>query len=104
MTVVKMKTKPAMPEQVVAPDGVGNGISLSPPMKALEANLPPAKPRIVMALVSALRTLFPPLLGFAVFVALWAIIAQQSGIPNPSKTWESAVQLFSDPFSTGGRT
>jgi nitrate/nitrite transport system permease protein len=55
-----------------------------------------------MALVSALRTLLPPLLGFAVFLVLWAIIAQKSGLPGPSKTWESAVQLFSDPFYQKG--
>ena len=54
MTVVKMKTKAEMPEQVEAPEAVGNGISPPAPMKAPDATSP-AKPRIVMALVSALR-------------------------------------------------
>ena len=75
MTVVKMKTKAEMPEQVEAPEAVGNGSSLPAPMKALEATSP-AKPRPIVLLVSALRTLVPPLLGFAVFLVLWAIIAQ----------------------------
>ena len=101
MTVVKMKTKAEMPEQVEAPEAVGNGISPPVPMKALEA-ASPAKPRPIVLLVSALRALLPPLLGFAVFLALWAIIAQKSGLPGPSKTWESAVQLFSDPFYQKG--
>ena len=65
MTVVKMKTKAAMPEQVEAHGDAGNGISPPAPMKALEATSP-AKPRIVMALVSALRILLPPLLGFEI--------------------------------------
>jgi nitrate/nitrite transport system permease protein len=102
MTVVKMKTKPAMPEQVEAPGAVGNERSLPTLMKAPEADPTPAKPRVVILLAAALRTLLPPLLGFAAFLALWAIIAQQSGIPSPSKTWESAVQLFSDPFYQKG--
>ncbi len=98
MAVVKIKAKQEIPEQIAAV----TESNPPAPIKAPEAGPPPAKPRIVMTLVSALRALFPPLLGFAVFLALWAIIAQQSGIPNPGKTWDSAVQLFSDPFYQKG--
>ena len=46
-----------------------------------------------------LETLLPPLLGLSMFVLLWAVLAQTSpNLPDPIKTWHSAVSLFSDPF------
>ena len=101
MTVVKIRAKKEIPEQV-APVTAGNENRPPAPVTALEANPPLAKPRIVVALALALRTLLPPLLGFAVFLALWAIIAQKSGLPDPGKTWNSAIKLFSDPFYRNG--
>jgi nitrate/nitrite transport system permease protein len=101
MTVVKIRTKQEIPEQI-APVTAGNESRQPAPVTALETNPPPVKPRIVVLATAALRALLPPLLGFAVFLALWAIIAQKSGLPSPSKTWESAVQLFSDPFYQKG--
>ena len=45
----------------------------------------------------------PPILGLALLVALWAVASKYSeGLPGPLKTWESAVQLFSDPFYQKG--
>ncbi|MBI3779135.1 MAG: nitrate ABC transporter permease [Gammaproteobacteria bacterium] len=102
MSVVKIRTKEAAPEMIEAQETAGNGNRQPAPVKTPEVSPPPAKPRAVIMLVTALRTLFPPLLGFAVFLALWAIIAQKSGLPTPSKTWESALQLFSDPFYQKG--
>ena len=44
-------------------------------------------------------SLLPPLLGLALFILLWALLAQTSpNLPDPIKTWHSAVELFSDPF------
>jgi nitrate/nitrite transport system permease protein len=43
-----------------------------------------------------------PLFGMALFVAIWAVIAQQGSIPGPLKTWQAAVQVFSDPFYRNG--
>lgn len=41
----------------------------------------------------------PPLLGLALFILLWGMLAQTSpNLPGPFKTWHSAVELFSDPF------
>ena len=101
MTVVKIRTKQEIPEQIAAVNE-SNESRQPAPVTALETNPPPAKPRIVLLLASVLRWSVPPLLGFTVFLALWAIIAQKSGLPGPSKTWESAVQLFSDPFYQKG--
>jgi nitrate/nitrite transport system permease protein len=50
-----------------------------------------------------LRLAIPPVLGLALFVGLWALIAQHNAsLPGPVKTWGSAVQLFSDPFYRNG--
>ena len=101
MSVVKIRAKQAVPEKIEAHEIVNNE-SRPAPMKTPEINPPPTKPRVVIMLGAALRTLLPPLLGFAVFLALWAIIAQKSGLPDPGKTWNSAVKLFSNPFYRNG--
>jgi len=43
-----------------------------------------------------------PLLGMAFFVGIWALISQGGSIPGPGKTWDAAVQVFSDPFYRNG--
>ena len=46
-----------------------------------------------------LEQLIPPLLGLSLFILLWGVLAQaSSSLPDPIKTWHSAVALFSDPF------
>ncbi|MGQ3089772.1 MAG: nitrate ABC transporter permease [Methylophilus sp.] len=43
--------------------------------------------------------LLPPVIGLLVFGAIWATVAALTqGLPGPLKTWQSAVELFSDPF------
>ena len=49
-----------------------------------------------------LRRAIPVIFGIALFVALWAIVAQGSTLPGPLKTWHSAVNVFSDPFYRKG--
>ncbi|MFC3106882.1 nitrate ABC transporter permease [Undibacterium arcticum] len=56
---------------------------------------------------SSLRALFaavlPPLLGLALLVLVWAIVAEKnSGIPSPLLTLNEAIKLFSDPFYQKG--
>jgi nitrate/nitrite transport system permease protein len=43
-----------------------------------------------------------PILGVLAFLAIWAAVAQMGSIPGPAKTWEAAVQVFSDPFYRNG--
>jgi nitrate/nitrite transport system permease protein len=47
-----------------------------------------------------LTPLIPPLIGFALLVLLWQIIASQSAgtFPTPAATFDQAVTVFSDPF------
>lgn len=50
-----------------------------------------------------LRIIIPPVLGLALFVGLWALLAQQNpNLPSPAKTWHSAIEVFSDPFYKNG--
>ena len=63
--------------------------------------------KIIVLSKSAQELLFkkilPPLLGVALFIVGWALLAQQSEhLPGPEKTWNSAVELFSDPFYDNG--
>jgi nitrate/nitrite transport system permease protein len=49
------------------------------------------------------KAAIPPLLGFALMIGLWALVAFKTGsIPGPDKTWAAAVQLFADPFYRNG--
>ena len=43
-----------------------------------------------------------PMMGILVFLAIWALIAQQGSIPGPGKTWEAAKVVFGDPFYRNG--
>jgi nitrate/nitrite transport system permease protein len=43
-----------------------------------------------------------PVLGIVAFIGVWALVAQMGSIPGPAKTWEAAVQVFSDPFYRNG--
>jgi len=59
--------------------------------------------RLVEAGVAVFRNAIPPLLGIALFVALWALVANSGKtIPGPAETWDAAVALFSDPFYDNG--
>jgi nitrate/nitrite transport system permease protein len=45
----------------------------------------------------------PPLLGLALFVVIWAVIAQTSPqLPGPGKVYHSALELFAKPFYRNG--
>jgi len=47
--------------------------------------------------------LLPPVFGLLLLLTIWALISQQSeGLPGPSSTFDSAVELFSDPFYNNG--
>jgi nitrate/nitrite transport system permease protein len=50
-----------------------------------------------------LLRILAPLLGFALFVLLWQLVAQGGGqIPTPAKVWDAAVKVFADPFYRKG--
>ena len=52
---------------------------------------------------AALLTIIPPLLGIALFIAIWGVVAMASPqLPTPAKTFASALKVFSDPFYRKG--
>jgi nitrate/nitrite transport system permease protein len=46
----------------------------------------------------------PPLLGFALLILVWELVALKSttGFPSPGAVWQQAVTVFSDPFYSKG--
>ncbi|MDB5816326.1 MAG: nitrate transporter permease [Rhodocyclales bacterium] len=55
------------------------------------------------ALSAFARAVLPPLIGLALLLGIWAIIAiKTSGFPSPLKTWNAAVIIFSHPFYING--
>ena len=76
---------------------------IAPPKNTPPASTPkPAAPFAGSGLLT-LQAMLPPILGFALFLGIWALISQNSpNLPGPVKTWQSAVQLFSDPFYRKG--
>ncbi|MEI7445014.1 MAG: nitrate ABC transporter permease [Burkholderiales bacterium] len=47
----------------------------------------------------ALAKIVAPVLGLALLVLFWQLVAKTSGsIPGPGPTWDAAVAAFSDPF------
>lgn len=47
--------------------------------------------------------LLPPVIGLLFLIAIWSLISYQSeGLPGPLKTWQSAIELFANPFYVNG--
>ena len=49
-------------------------------------------------------SVIPVVFGLALFVAVWAMWRKAARCPARSKTWHSAVEVFSDPFYSKGPT
>ncbi len=50
-----------------------------------------------------LPRLLAPVIGFAMFVLLWQILAKAGGrLPDPLSTWHSALEVFGNPFYKKG--
>ena len=69
-----------------------------------QASSAPEKPLYVRTRAPEwLPQVLAPVIGLALFVALWAIIAKAGGrLPDPVSTWHSAVDVFSNPFYRKG--
>ncbi len=91
MSVVRLKTtKPA-----VAVAGVV--AAATPPTS------PPAAPSHWKTLIQGFqRLVIPPTIGVVGFILVWALVSATSDLPGPVKTFDVAVQVFSDPFYDKG--
>ena len=83
-----------MNAQLKTPLSTASAVPVTPPRRPL----PGAE-----LFASAVRALVPPLLGIALFIGVWALIATRSeGLPGPLSTWSAALTLFADPFYDNG--
>jgi nitrate/nitrite transport system permease protein len=85
------------------------GTALPPVAKSMTVSTPtataaPAAKKPTRDFRSFWLTVVPPVLGLALLVLVWHLIASSSGsgIPKPAETWAQAVQVFSDPFYRNG--
>ncbi len=70
---------------------------------ALEAKAAEPPPYIRARAPEWLSRVIGPVIGVALFIGLWALLAASSpNLPGPAKTWVSAVQVFGDPFYRKG--
>ena len=75
-----------------------------PVVKTATSSVPPrpASPG-AEALAALCKAAIPPLLGIALFIGLWALVAARSeGLPGPLSTWYAALELLADPFYNNG--
>jgi nitrate/nitrite transport system permease protein len=87
---------PLAKEKDTAPPEAVSRAKVAPPPATPAPGRTPAERRELTLRVIA------PLIGMAVFVLLWGIVSAKSGLPSPTRTWHSAVELFSDPFYRKG--
>lgn len=81
--------------------------ALTPMDKPLRSERLAARGYVLSSGQSRLRPyvmrILPPLLGLALLLLVWQIIAEKnSGFPTPLVTWIEAVKLFADPFYRNG--
>lgn len=87
MNVVRMKTQ--LPPVTVA--------------VVSAASAPLAAPSRWKTLVQGFqRLVIPPVIGIVCFTLVWALVSATSDLPGPAKTFDVAVQVFSDPFYDKG--
>jgi nitrate/nitrite transport system permease protein len=49
------------------------------------------------------KAVIPPLVGLALLVGIWALVAtKDASFPGPAKTWDAATKIFADPFYSNG--
>jgi nitrate/nitrite transport system permease protein len=77
----------------------------APALAAMQAKKQPVTPGFVSRSgpPPALLQTVAAFLGIAAFVLLWGAVSQfRPDLPGPTKTWEAAVKIFSDPFYVNG--
>jgi len=62
----------------------------------------PATARVRALAQGAQRLVLPPVIGIVCFIFVWALVSATSDLPSPAKTFDTAVQVFSDPFYDKG--
>jgi len=109
-----MPEEPAMVSAVFhSPLEAAQGHHAAPAVakKSAAASVPPAEPAQEETTPRAPRDfswiwlrVLPPILGFALLVLIWELVALKSttGFPSPAAVWLQALTVFSDPFYSKG--
>jgi nitrate/nitrite transport system permease protein len=88
-----------------------SGVAATPDAAPIAANesAPPVPPRPVISEAVRRRErrelalkLLAPVVGVAMFMAIWAGVASQGSIPGPVVTFQAAQKVFADPFYQNG--
>ncbi|KZN20176.1 MULTISPECIES: nitrate ABC transporter permease [Pseudomonas] len=78
-------------------------LKLPAPPTTTASTQPERRSPLLSGLRQRARDGIAPVLGIALFLAVWAFIAARSeGLPGPLATWYSALELFSAPFYDNG--
>ena len=96
-------SRPAATEPLTRP--LTGPLAAAPAKKSARRSSPPGASAYVWRARGAfvVQTLLAPLVGIALFLGAWALVAQSNPqLPGPIKTWASAVELFADPFYDNG--
>lgn len=101
MSATVVALKPEAAEQAAVASGK------TEPTPPLPAEITPVagetRQRMMNTLRNIILAVLPPMMGLALFLLIWVGISMLSpSLPGPSKTWDSAVLLFSDPFYQNG--
>ncbi len=67
-----------------------------------EASPPAAPSRWRVVAQGFQRLVVPPVIGIICFTFLWALVSATSDLPGPTKTFGTAIEVFSDPFYVKG--
>lgn len=107
MNVAALAAKPMgspSPVRIVA----SANVELGAPVSVAPLDATPAKPAktprqpLGKRLLPVFKVVAPPMLGIALLIGVWAMVAMKGSIPGPAQTWNAAVVLFSDPFYSNG--
>ena len=90
-----LEAKPVMPPAAK---------SVARPAVSLFAAAVEPTPRVPRDFRAVWLRVLPPLLGFALLILVWQLVALRSttGFPSPLATWQQALTVFSDPFYSKG--
>jgi nitrate/nitrite transport system permease protein len=101
MSATVVALKPEAAEQAAVASGKTE--SMPPPPAEITPVAGETRQRMMSTLRNIILAVLPPMMGLALFLLIWVGISMLSpSLPGPSKTWDSAVVLFSDPFYQNG--
>ncbi|WP_441489169.1 nitrate ABC transporter permease [Bosea sp. 2RAB26] len=109
VTIVEAMERSSGMGQAILKNATDAKVVALPAAKAEVVSLPPvlAKPvaqRVIPWLRPILQNLVPPLVTVALILLFWQIAASgpQSSLPPPTKIWEEAKDLITEPFYWAG--